>query len=477
MIRWIVAVVAGCLFVGMGIGQTITVDGTQLDPTKSHTIVISVPAPPVVALPTISGFTATPATIAPGGHAALTWTASAGSTLTLTNCTCTPQTGMSVLPTATTTYVLTATNSAGSVNASVTVTVTQPPVSGPTFSLATGSYAMPESTTITASTSPILWCYTPTTATSTCTPTTAYTGPIYIDPATTETICAKTATSASVCNTYTKQTAATATSKHVVLLIEENHTYADVLAQMPYLMSLGNKYSHTSDYHADVSGSLMDYLWLSSGSGELTFGCNGNDCTSPITDNNIFNLLDQAGLSWKSYMEDIPSVGYMGASSGLYVERHNPAPWYSTVIKSSADQQKIVPYTQFQTDIAAGNLPNYSIVVPNLNDDAHNGTLAQADAWLSSNLPTLLNSKYFQPGGDGVLIITFDECDAAGTGACGGATELVYTAVIGPNVKSGYVSSVSYKHENTLKTMLTLLGVTTYPGASAAAAPMSDMFK
>ena len=246
---------------------------------------------------------------------------------------------------------------------------------------------------------------------------------------------------------------------------------------MPYLIGLGNKYAHTSDYHADTSGSMMDYLWLSSGSGEKSFGCSGAGCTKPITDDNIFRELDKAGLSWKSYMESIPSAGYMGSHSGLYVKRHDPAPWYTDVINSSSDQQKIVPYTQFTSDVSSGQLPNYSIVVPNLDNDAHNKTLGQADSWLSSNLPALLNSKYFQPGGDGVLIITFDECDAASTGYCGGQQELVYTAVIGPQVKSGYVSNISYKHENTLRTILDLLGVTAYPGASANAAPMSDFFR
>jgi acid phosphatase len=386
---------------------------------------------------------------------------------------------MSVLPTATTTYVLTANNTAGSVSASVTVTVQNPSVATPTFSLPGGTYTMPQFTTITAAASPILWCYTPTTATTSCVPATTYTGKIYINPATTEALCAATAGGPTVCNTYVRAStpAPAISSSHVVLLIEENHSYAQVTSSMPYLMSLGKQYAHTSDYHADTSGSMMDYLWLSSGSSEKAFGCTGNGCTSAITDDNIFAILDKAGLTWKEYMEGIPSIGYMGTSSGAYVKRHNPAPWYSSVINSAADTKLIVPYTQFAADIAAGNLPNYSVVVPNLNDDAHNGTLAQADTWLSTNLPALLQSKYFQPGGDGVLIITFDECDAASTGICGGATELVYTAVIGPKVKRGYVSPVSYKHENTLKTALTLLGMTSFPGASATAVPMSDMFQ
>jgi hypothetical protein len=85
----------------------------------------------------------------------------------------------------------------------------------PAITLATGTYAMPTSTTITDATpgAAIAWCYT---ATGTCTPATPYTASIYLNPATEETICANAtapgyATSATVCNSYTAAVAATAT--------------------------------------------------------------------------------------------------------------------------------------------------------------------------------------------------------------------------------------------------------------------------
>jgi acid phosphatase len=259
-----------------------------------------------------------------------------------------------------------------------------------------------------------------------------------------------------------------------VLVIEENHTFAQVLSSMPWLTSMGSKYAFATDYHADTPGSLLDYLWLSSGSSELGFGCTGNSCTSPITDDNIFRVLDNAHLSWKVYADSLPSVGYMGGNTQQgYVDRHNPAKWYSDVINSPQLQQNMVPFTQFAVDMAANQLPAYSLIVPDVNHDAHDGTLAQADTWLQTNVAPLLNQPYFQAGGDGLLIITFDECDAA-IGAC---PEQVYTAVMGPHVKPGYQSAILYKHENALRTMLDALGVTVYPGASANAADMTDFFQ
>ncbi|HTV16064.1 MAG TPA: chitobiase/beta-hexosaminidase C-terminal domain-containing protein [Acidobacteriaceae bacterium] len=83
----------------------------------------------------------------------------------------------------------------------------------PAIALATGTYGMPQSTSISDSTggASIEWCYT---GAGTCTPNTAYSGSIYVDPATTETICADATASgyqasAARCNYYTTATAAT----------------------------------------------------------------------------------------------------------------------------------------------------------------------------------------------------------------------------------------------------------------------------
>src|SRR5215471_791190 len=124
-------------------------------------------------------------------------------------------------------------------------------------------------------------------------------------------------------------------SAHVVLVIEENHTFAEVMSSMPWLVGQGNTYAFSNDYHADTPGSLLDYLWLSSGSGELNFGCTGNNCTAPVTDDNIFRELTKAGVSWKVYAESLPNAGYMGGNTGAYLDRHNPAKWYSDVINST----------------------------------------------------------------------------------------------------------------------------------------------
>jgi acid phosphatase len=256
----------------------------------------------------------------------------------------------------------------------------------------------------------------------------------------------------------------------VFLIIEENRSYSSVYpVGMPWLSLLGDQYGIATNYYSDETGSLLDYLWLSSGSGEHAYGCTGGGCSHVIPSDNIFRELNKAGMSWKLYAESLPYAGFMGSSYGKYVKRHNPAAWYSDVVNSRAQQKKMVPFTQFASDLAAKALPNYSLIIPNLLHDANSGTMGMADQWLKNNITALLNSSYFSAGGNGVLFITFDNGN-------GDAQGQVFTGVIGPGVKRGVKISNHYRHENTLRTMMELLGLTTFPGASATASPMNGFF-
>jgi phosphatidylinositol-3-phosphatase len=259
---------------------------------------------------------------------------------------------------------------------------------------------------------------------------------------------------------------------HVILIVEENHGYSTVVYQnrMPWLKALGNKYGVATNYYSDEKGSLLDYLWLSSGSNESRFGCNGNQCTNAITDDNIFREINKAGMSWNVYADSLPKFGFMGMFAGNYAKRHDPAVWYSDVAHNTQQQQNVIPFTQFSVDVAAENLPDYSIIIPNLADDAHNGTPEAADQWLKTNIGPLLKSQYFQSGKNNVLFITFDNGDNDEQGQ-------VFTAVVGQSVIPGVRVNTPFRHENTLRTIMQLLGLKNYPGASATAASMNEFFK
>jgi hypothetical protein len=123
----------------------------------------------------------------------------------------------------------------------------------PYITLATGTYPMPQSTTITEGTTgaAILWCYT---GSGTCAPATAYTGAIYVSPATIETICASATApgytqSATACAYYTNAAAITA----VPAISPANGTY-----HMPQQASITDGTSSAS------------ILWCTTSSGTCT---------------------------------------------------------------------------------------------------------------------------------------------------------------------------------------------------------------
>ena len=276
-------------------------------------------------------------------------------------------------------------------------------------------------------------------------------------------------------------------SSHVVLVIDENTSYGTTLAQMPWLVAQGTANGHTSNFISNTAGSAMDYFWLASGSchsgvnctlptGTHDFICDGNGCQNPITDNNIFREMNNRGISWKVYAESYAAAGGTVTAPDdfihgtHYYRRHNGATWYSDVLSNVANSQaRIVDFSQFATDLANNALPQFSIIAPNGLSDGHDAGPVPADAFLKANLPALLAKPYFQPGGDGLLIVTFDNGDSDLAG-------LVYTALIGPNVAPHKVSNVPYKHENTLRTILDALTIPVHFGATANAAPMSDFF-
>jgi acid phosphatase len=255
----------------------------------------------------------------------------------------------------------------------------------------------------------------------------------------------------------------------VVVVLEENHDYSSVIGNsaMPYLNGLATQYALATQYYADTHPSIGNYFMLTTGQ-ILT---NDDGSTATVSADNLVRHLVTAGKTWKSYAEDLPSVGYTGPDNGGYVEHHNPFSYFSDVRGNAAQSQNLVPFTQFQSDLNNGTLSDFSFVVPNLNDDAHDGTLAQADLWLLQNIAPVLTNAQFQNGG--LLIVVFDEAGSDSTHG-GGQVAMV---MAGPNVKAGVQSSSFYQHENLLKAVTTYMGVDGNLGNAATAGAMSEFFK
>src|SRR5207302_6394853 len=118
-----------------------------------------------------------------------------------------------------------------------------------------------------------------------------------------------------------------------------------------------------------------------------------------VSDDNIVRQLIATGKTWKSYAEDLPSVGYTGVDRGGYARKHNVFALLADVVNNPAQVVNLVPFSQFSNDLSSNALPNYSFIVPNLCNGSHDCPLSTADAWLQANISQLINNEQFQRDG------------------------------------------------------------------------------
>jgi hypothetical protein len=259
---------------------------------------------------------------------------------------------------------------------------------------------------------------------------------------------------------------------HIILVVEENANFGDVIANpaLPYLNGLANQYGLAANYFANAHPSIPNYFELTTGQ-ILTLIDASTPHNFPVDANNVVRDLLAAGKTWKSYAEDIPSVGYTGGDTGRYAVRHNPLAYFTDVQNDTQQVKNLVPFSQFATDLNAAKLPDFSFIVPNLCNDAHDCSLATADAWLKSNIDPLIQSPQFQK--DGLLIIVFDEADTLDFTSGGGHVAAV---IVSPQAKRGYRSIAFYQHQSVLRLELEGLGVSQLPGDAATAPAMWEFF-
>jgi phosphatidylinositol-3-phosphatase len=265
------------------------------------------------------------------------------------------------------------------------------------------------------------------------------------------------------------------TSQHVVMVMEENQSYSSVAGNTsgwPHLNALMKQGAQPTNYYADAHFSIPNYFMLTTGQILTT----DDNSTQVFNADNIARRMLSSKVSFKVYAEGIKQ-GYVGGNTGLYVVRHDPFALLSDVAGNpQVANQVMQPFSQFLTDAANKTLPAFSFIVPDLKDDAHDGSPQTADNWLQSNvISPLTTNPAFQSGGDGLLIVDFDESVVADVSHGGGH---VAPALWGPIVKSGYTqtSSTVYQHQSMLRTVMEVLGLSNPPGAAATAPDMSEFF-
>jgi acid phosphatase len=259
------------------------------------------------------------------------------------------------------------------------------------------------------------------------------------------------------------------------MVVEENQGYATVAgnrSDWPSLNDLISKGALATNYYADTHPSLGNYFMLTTGQTVTT-----NDSSTTIWDvDNLARRLISSNLPFRVYAEGI-GTGYLGGNEGQYVIRHDPFAMLSDVADNpQVASQTLCPFSQFAPDVAHDALPAFSFVVPGINDDAHSAPALQADHWLQANIiGPLSGTTAFSPGGDGILIVLFDEASDEDTDHGGGHVLAMFW---GPNAQAGFTqtSTTVYQHESMLRTVMDALGLQNPPGAAATAPSMTEFF-
>jgi phosphatidylinositol-3-phosphatase len=251
---------------------------------------------------------------------------------------------------------------------------------------------------------------------------------------------------------------------HIVVIVMENKSEGDVIgsADAPNFNRLASRYGILAHYSGVSHPSLPNYLALISGS---TQGIS-DDCTScVVSGRSLADTLPAAGRTWKTYAEGLPRPGFTGASAGLYyAKKHVPFVYFRSVLTRPARLARVVPLKQLSRDLAAGRLPNFSLVVPNLCNDMHECSVEHGDVWLGRFLPPLLSNPQLQ---DGVVFVVFDEANSGNH---------VPAIALGPLVQPGSRFTRATSHYGLLRTIEDAWGLPRL-GRSARATAITGIWR
>lgn len=245
---------------------------------------------------------------------------------------------------------------------------------------------------------------------------------------------------------------------HVVVVVEENRGFSQIMDKKnsrSYLHALAKRGTLLTQSYGAAHPSQPNYLALFSGS---TQGVTSNACPFTFkTDNLASSLLDK-GITFVSYADGLPKVGDTVCSAGAYQRKHNPIANWQGRVPAELNQR----FSDFPQDFA--KLPTVALVVPNQDNDMHDGSFETADAWLKQHIDPYVEWAFKH---NSLLILTWDEDDYY-------QENHIVTMLIGPMVKVG-ISQQPVNHYNVLRTLLDFYNVPAI-GGSKRAEPLTGIW-
>jgi hypothetical protein len=234
---------------------------------------------------------------------------------------------------------------------------------------------------------------------------------------------------------------------HIVVIVMENHEYPAIVGsrRAPYINALAAANVLLTRSFAIRHPSLPNYLSIAGGS---TCDKTDDDVSTRCEQNNIFNQLQGAGISWKAYEQSMPRPCYRGARHGSYYLKHDPAMMYADIRDSPRACANVVPYWQLAIDLSNDRLPPFAFITPNICDDMHSCSIADGDAWLAEQVPLILRHL----GSNGVVIVTFDE-GTTDASCCDGMAQggHIATIIAGPGARAATRITTPADHYSLLR--------------------------
>jgi len=232
----------------------------------------------------------------------------------------------------------------------------------------------------------------------------------------------------------------------------ENHGYDQTInnPNLPYLNRLAQQYAVCTSYQQRWHPSLPNYLVMTSGQ---TWGIS-DDSYHLVRSNglDLFAQMTSSGVPWRAYAE---SMGRpcRTTDTELYASRHNPAVYFDSVVNGGNCQQQVVDLSQLPSDLAS-NAVRYAFITPNLQNDWHDGSAGQLDAWLSQWVPMIMQSPGYQRGG--CIVIVADEDDS-------GSGRIPCVVISDRLVQAPFADSTQYDHRSLCAMAQDFLGIGRLP--------------
>lgn len=282
--------------------------------------------------------------------------------------------------------------------------------------------------------------------------------------------------------------------ERIVIVMLENSLRSSVLKNT-YMNQLRNKGVFLSNSYGVTHSSQPNYI-VSIGGDNFGF-CDDSpgyvqwiytsSTDHPVT--SIVDLLEQQGLTWKSYAEDLPQ-SYKSSivttppylpippDEGHFARKHVPFLSYPNIISCPERLANIVDGSQFMIDLENNNLPNYSWYTPNLINDGHSITEQQqkndpndTDRQVNiNNIEAFLKNflgddpiNKFPP--ETLIVITFDEAYPYYD------PYEIYTLLIGDMIHAGTTRTEPYNHYSLLRSVEDNFGLGSLKRNDATAQP------